>query len=215
MDYQNEFMFNINILQRVIDLEGIGMDNLIQGIMRCAPETEETLDILFANTCCTIYTCYATYKTALNDTGLKTFRPAMRRYQSWMVLPEPMQNKISDTVGFVVHIIKNWDLIVFNVTRPHLIYVDVRRLSVEQLSRCSKDTWVENYNDMHMPKEMRRIDRQYPSDMIDAVVENVPGATQRILDLVSNNMDQVRLIGQDMTRALLAKARNNILSVHL
>ena len=46
----------------------------------------------------------------------------------------PMQNKICDTVGFVVHVIKNWDVIVFNVTRPHIIYIDVRRLSVEQLS---------------------------------------------------------------------------------
>ena len=92
---------------------------------------------------------------------------------------------------------------------PDMEYVDVRRLSVEELSRCKNFGLVVRYNDSHKPKSgKKKNDRLYPDSMIDDLINNNTNATQNLLREIENDEDQITLIGQDVVAALLKIARN-------
>ena len=215
MDHRNVNLLQLDMKQRAREREADGIPLLIQQLTQLVPRQEELLDQQFTNTCDIITVGYAIFVSALRVTGRRTFIPAMRRFQSFQALPAPIKDEINDLMRLITRIMKHYDLIVFNITRPSMQYLDVRRLSIEQISRCMNDKWADDYNILHMPKELRRHerhDREYPQYMIDEVVENIPGSTERVLDRVDNNEEQIKLIGKDITKALLVKARNSLLN---
>ena len=61
-----------------------------------------------------------------------------------------------------------------------------------------------------MPKTTRRVERDYPQAMIDSIIDNDPGSTHRLLDLVNNEEEQVKLIGRDFTNALMRRANGTL-----
>ena len=52
----------------------------------------------------------------------------------------------------------------------------------------------------------RPTQRAYDLTMIDEIVENVEGSTQRLLDLVGNDEEQIQKIADDFHQALLRRA---------
>ena len=61
-----------------------------------------------------------------------------------------------------------------------------------------------------MPKTNRRVRREYEQEMIDQIINNEDGATQQLLQEINNNKDQIKLIGQDITKALLIRAGGSL-----
>ena len=107
-------------------------------------------------------------------------------------------------------IYENWDQIVINCTRHDMTYVDVRRMSLYQLSRAHVPGWVVRFNDDHKPKTTRRTEKEYSQAMVDSVINNDPGSTQRILDQVDNDEEQLKLYGRDFINALIRKANGTL-----
>ena len=142
--------------------------------------------------------------------GKKTFLPAVKRTLDWRQLPTPLQKVVHRNMRLIKKIFLNWETIVHNVTHQSMVYVDVRRFSLYQLSRSCSFTWVKNYNKSHAPKNGRRTERIYTYQMIDDVVNNIAGATGTILSSVDGDEEQIKMIGKDITNALLAKADQSL-----
>ena len=212
MEHRNTVLFQSDMRERARERENDEMPLLIDRLAELIPEQQELLDEQFVNTCNLITVGYAMFLKALQITGRTTFRPAMRRFPTFQALTDPVKKKIYDIMIHIKHIMKYYDRIVFNITRPTMQYLDVRRLSVEQISRCSNEKWANDYNKLHMPKELRRHDKEYFQYQIDDIIANVPGSTNRLLEAVYNNEEQIQLIGKDITKALLAKGRSALLN---
>ena len=61
-----------------------------------------------------------------------------------------------------------------------------------------------------MPKTMRVLHREYEPEMIEGIINNEDGATDTLLQHVNNNKDQIKLIGRDITKALLRRAEGEV-----
>ena len=149
---------------------------------------------------------YAWLMRALERSRKKTFLPAVRHSREWRQLPTPVQKVVHRNSRLIKKIYEKWDTIVHNVTQQSMIYVDVRRFSLYQLSRSCSFTWVKQYNKNHAPKDTRRPDKIYTYQMVVDIVHNVAGAIERVLDAVDGDEDQVKMIGKDITNLLLLKA---------
>ena len=56
----------------------------------------------------------------------------------------------------------------------------------------------------------RPVKRTYEIEMVDDMINNVPGSTQRLLDQVNNDKKQIKLIGKDVTDLLLRRAEGHL-----
>ena len=128
----------------------------------------------------------------------------------WRGLSTPVQKIVHRNIRLIKKIYEKWDMIVHNVTHQSMIFVDVRRFSLYQLSRSCSFSWVKQYNRNHAPKDTRRPDKIYTNQMVDDIINNVAGATERVLDVVDGDEEQIKLIGKDITHLLLLKANHRL-----
>ena len=86
-----------------------------------------------------------------------------------------------------------------------MLYVDVRKFSLADLSEAVNFPWVKNYNDQHKPKEpgWRKPQPEYPRSLITSILASIDDSG--ILDLVNHDTEQVNLIGKDLLNGMLAK----------
>ena len=204
----NEAILRIHINTQVqTHARVLSEGTLLDQFCRLLPSVEESaLDAMFHNTVQRITVGYAWFKRALERSGKKTFLPAVKHLREWRQLSTPVQNIVHRNMRLIKKIYEKWDTIVHNVTHQSMIYVDVRRFSLYQLSRSCSFTWLKRYNKNHAPRDTRRPDKIYTNEMVDDIVNNVAGATERALDAVDGDEDQIKLIGKDITNLLLVKA---------
>ena len=120
-------------------------------------------------------------KKVLIQTGRKTYKPAMRHYAPYQRMTEPQREELDKKVDQVKTIYENWDKIMLLCNRSDMIYVDVKKFSLFQLSRACETRWLEQYNKAHMPKTKRIIHREYEPEMIEGIINNEEGATDTLL----------------------------------
>ena len=93
-----------------------------------------------------IITGYSFYRKCTNYAGLQSFGPSLNHIPS-------MRNMQQRNRTLIKGIYENWNTIVNNVTHHSMLYVDVRKFSLADLSEAVNFPWVKNYNDQHKPKE--------------------------------------------------------------
>ena len=83
---------------------------------------------------------------------------------------------------------------VHNLVNPDYAYIDATRFSVQQFYRARNDVWVEKLwsfvedenGKMGGNPPSRPVKRNYEIQLVYDVVDNIPGATQRLLDQIKN-----------------------------
>ena len=179
---------------------------LFEQFYQLLPSLEESaLDALFENTIQRVAVGYAWLTKALARSGKKTFLPAVKRLPQWRRLSERAQKVIRRNIRLIKKIFSNWDKIVHHVSGEEMIYVDVRRFSLYQLSRATNLNWVKRYNKSHAPRKSKRLDKLFTRQMIEDIVNNVEGSTETLLDAVDGDEDQIKAIGVDITSLLHEK----------
>ena len=86
-----------------------------------------------------------------------------------------------------------------------MIYVDVRKFSLADLSEAVNFPWVKDYNDRHKPRQprQRKPQPEYPRSFITSILGSIDDSG--ILDLVNHDEEQVKLIGKELLNGMLAK----------
>ena len=131
----------------------------------------------------------------------------MRRNRRFQQLSAKRKDDIYWEQKYITSIVKYWPKIVEYCTHHTMIHLDIRSFSLNKLSRCSSWKFVDDENNRmggNPPKRPEK--RNYEIELVDDVIDNVPGSTQRILDLVENDKKQIKLIGKDLTDLLLRRA---------
>ena len=170
-------------------------------------------DRKFRRTCRIVAKGYALHKKVLEVTGRRKYKSALRRYPEFMNLPEHDREKHLTEHEYILRIYNNWDQIVENCTRPSMIHLDIREFPLWKLSKCIGEKFCDKENDRQnpdlRPNRPRPIQRKYEMDMVQDIVNNEPGSTDRILATVNNDPEQVDLIAKDFHTYLLR--RSNLL----
>ena len=77
-----------------------------------------------------------------------------------------------------------------------------------KLSKCTQGTYIEDENDKLLGIRPPPTTRSYEMYMVDDLVSNVAGSTERILSAIDNDETQLKLLAKDFQRAM--KRRMNI-----
>ena len=204
---QNAILYTFDLPEWVRQKSNTNVNELLHAFNVEIPRNDEaSLNTQFGKRCEQVASGYAWLQKVYQLTGRKTYGPAMRHYPPYHQLTEDEQQELDKKVNYVKTIYQRWDDIITLCNRSDMVYVDVRRFSLFQLSRACEKVWMEKYNTNHMPRSNRVVRREYESDMIDRMVNNENGATQELLQQVNNNKEQIALIGRDITKALHRRA---------
>lgn len=207
----NEILHTIDFPEWVRQKSISREDDLLQAFTIDLPTDEEAaITSSFHVKCELVATGYAWLQKVYSMTGTRTYVAAMRRYAPYNQLSDWQKELLDKKIKQVKKIYDNWDRIVELCCRSDMTYVDVRRFTLYQLSRACEKRWVEAYNENHMPKWFRRIERQYPLEMVEQLLNNEAGSTDQLLREVNNDIDQVRLIGKDICDALVRRANGTL-----
>ena len=134
----------------------------------------------------------------------------MRNYEPYQLLSVRKQKELQKQTTYVNKIYQDWSRIVANCTNPLMENIDVRRFSIYQLYRARSFTWVDDLNSKHSETRPPPIVRGYPLYMVDNILENVEGSTNLLLNHVNRNIDQLKLVGMDITNALIRRANGTL-----
>ena len=173
---------------------------------------ERHLDRVFNSTMKIVYAGHAWATKAISRTSCVTFKPAMRKNEAFQRLPETRKEEIYEEQKHIRSIVRHWDKIVYNCNLPEMIHFDIKGLPLWKIARCSKLSFVQDENSAMGGNTVPRrpVKRTYEIEMVDDMINNVPGSTQRLLDQVNNDKKQIKLIGKDVTDLLLRRAEGHL-----
>ena len=122
-----------------------------------------------------IITGYSLYRKCTSSTRLQSFGSSLNHLPGFRDMRQGVKTKLCRKISLVKHVYERWQDIVVNVTHAAMIYVDVRKFSLATLAECVKFSWVQNYNNNHAPKEIRRPKPQpeYPPQLIISILNNI------------------------------------------
>ena len=166
---------------------------------------EDHLNDMWNITVQQIITGYALYRKCTSFAGLTSFGPSLSYIPYFQQMLANDRKKLCKKISLIKGVFENWPEIVNNVTHHLMIYVDVRKFSVSQLSECIKFDWVKEYNKNHAPNAQRGTKPQpeYPKRLIELILNNIDDSG--ILDLINHDPEQVKLIANDLLTGMLAK----------
>ena len=153
-----------------------------------------------------IITGYSLYRKCTTFAGLTSFGPSLSYIPYFQQMQPIERKKLCRKISIIKGIVENWSEIVTNVTHHSMVYVDVRRFSVNQLSKCIKFDWVKDYNENNAPKDQRvtaKPNPEYPRHLIDLILTYIDNSG--ILDLINHDPEQVKLIARDLLSGMLAR----------
>lgn len=205
--YQNTILFNVDLTNGVNLQRQNNNSTLLGEFNLLAQQHQHQLNQNFQNTIRRIVTGYAFYRNALESTGRRTFKPAMRRFQDFQALDEERKKEICRDIEYIKKIFESWGDIVQNCTMPHMTNLDVRNFPLWKLARCHSYAFVEMENNRGNTRS-RPTARSYHMYMVDDIVDNVPGSTDLILNEVNRDPEQIGLIAKDFHRILIRRANN-------
>ena len=172
-----------------------------------AQQNQNQLNQYFLLTISRIVTGYAFYRNALESTGRRTFKTAMRRFPDFQALDDDRKEEICRDIEYIKKIYESWGDIVQNCTMPNMTNIDVRNFPLWKLARCHSYAFVENENNKTNTRS-RPTPRSYHLYMVDDIINNVAGSTDMILNEVNRDSEQINLIAKDFHRILLRRANN-------
>ena len=205
--YQNTILFNVDLTNGVNFQRQTNNSMLLGQFNLLAQENQHQLNTYFQLTIRRIVTGYAFYRNALEISGRRTFKPAMRRNPEFQALDEDRKEEICRDIECIKKIHETWDNIVQNCTMPHMTNIDVRNFPLWKLARCHSYEFVEKENN-RVNTRSRPTARTYHLYMVDDIVNNVAGSTDLILNEVNRDTEQINLIAKDFHRVLLRRANN-------
>ena len=138
----------------------------------------------------------------------RTFRTAMRRNNNFQAEPDDVKEQCFLKMKYIIRIYENWALLRANVVDTG---IDIRGFPLWKLYKCI------NIDEARKQANRRSIRRRptrrlYPAFMIDDVVNNQPAATERVLNHVHRDEEQVKLIGKDVAALLEQRANGELWS---
>lgn len=173
-------------------------------------QRETQYDDLFRSTCRRIAVGYAMYRNTLQSTGRVTFRTAMRCYPNFRALPHEQREEFFREMKYIKKIYEGWEIMVHNCTLSCMSSVDVRTYKLWKLARCVKYEYVEEENIRNSAvRPSRRVEPSYFMYMVDDIVNNVGGSTDRLLSHISHDPEQIKLIAKDFHDKLLSRGNQN------
>ena len=203
----NNILYTIDLPEWVQQKSRIEVGELFQTFNVNLPEDEDELvNLSFATNCEIVASGYAWLQKVYLLTGTRSYVPAMRRWGPYQQLSQSRKEACDKRAKQVVRIYENWEKICTLACRSDLIYVKVKRFSLYQLSRACEKRYMERQNELHMPPELRRVESQYPIDMVHEMINDA--ASNRLLELVNYDKQQIKLIIKDITNELLNRASN-------
>lgn len=210
MVFQNMFLRRINMVENYTQERQRPEVSLLNDVRELMDNKRRQKDRQFRRTCRIVAKGYALHRRVLEVTGRRTYKTALRRYPEFRQLPEPDQEEHLQEHEYIVRIYENWDLIVENCTKPRMIHLEIRNFPLWKLSKCIGEKFVDKENDRNnpdlRPSRPRPVRRTYELNMVEDIVNNVPGSTDRILDTVNNDPEQVDLISKDFHTYLLQRS---------
>ena len=201
-----QVLSTINLNANVTTLRQSSEVDLIRQMSNLLVSNESDLDQIFRSTCQRVAVGYALFQNVLRRSGMRNFKPAIRTVASFQNLPEDRRKRIETDMKYIRCIYENWDLIVRNCSLEIMTSLDIRPFPLWKLAKCIRLSFVENENNKVNRVRRRPTQRAYDLTMIDEIVENVEGSTQRLLDLVGNDEEQIQKIADDFHQTLLRRA---------
>ena len=210
MEYQNTIMFTIDMNVDVTNYRQRNEVMLLNTFENVLTQRNIQMEAYFRATCTSIAVGYALHRNVLNATGRLTYKTAVRRYREFRDLPALTKKRHFKDQEYIKHIFENWDSIVRNCTLPRMIHLDVKGFKLWKLAKCSKLSYVDEENNRCDPNYQtvrpRPIQKEYQLHQIQDLIDNIPGATDRILDAVQNDPEQIKEIAKDFHNYLLRRA---------
>ena len=202
---QNKILSTVDLRADVATWRQSSDPVLIHEISNLLVSRDGDLDELFQSTCRRITVGYALRQNILQRSGMRNFKPAIRRLPAFLNLTPLQQTRIENDMKYIKCIYENWTLIVRNCTLPMMTSLDIRPFPLWKLAKCITLNFVEKENAKGNCGGRRPTQRAYRLSMVDDIVENVDGSTQTLLDLVGNDEEQIKKIADDFHKALLRR----------
>ena len=168
---------------------------------------ENQLDQLFNNRCEAIARGYSWLQKALRTTGRKNFKTAMRRNREFQLKSPDVQREILLEMRYIKSIYENWGLIRENIKETG---IDIRGFPLWKLTKCTCIMFC--VKESNRPRTRRRnIEREYHPIQIEEILNNVPGSTDRIIEYVNGDEEQLKKIAEDLGAGLLRRSNEILL----
>ena len=207
---QNEILLTINLKADVARHRPSTEHTLIDQFTDLLVSSEVELNAIFRSTCHHVAVGYALLRKAIKRSGMRNFKSAMEHDLHFQNLTAQRKERIYTDIKYIRCIYENWNLIVRNCTLPIMTNVDVRRFPLWKLAKCINLNFVEKENEKDQQARKKPTQREYELSMVDDIIENVPGSTQRLLDVVGNDNEQIIKIGDDFQKALSRRANGEL-----
>ena len=166
------------------------------------------VEIAFQSRINLIMAGYAWMTKCLQRANYSSFGASLNTHPIYRHYDPSERKRWCITIGMIKKIYENWDDIYQNLNHPAIIYIDMKELSIRQLSRLTKWTDVLKYNDDHAPRAPRQRQRPlYPRAFITDVTQHILQNTTILHDLDFDE-EQIKMIGRDISNELLRIARN-------
>ena len=207
---QNPILLTVNLRADVSRNRPSTERVLIDQFTDLLVSSEDQLDDIFRSTCQRVAVGYALLRKAIKRSGMRNFKSAMEHDRHFQTLTPERQKRIYTDIKYIRCIYENWNQIVRNCTLSIMTNLDVRPFPLWKLAKCINLNFVEKENEKAQQGRKKPTQRTYDLSMVDEIIENVPGSTQRLLDVVENDEEQIKKIGDDFQKALLRRANGNL-----
>lgn len=169
---------------------------------------EENLDIKFRLTMEMITTGYAWMKTCLQRSNYASFGASLNTHPIYQTYDPTIRRGWCTQIQIIKKVYENWEKITGNLIHPHITNVDIRELSIRQLSRLVEWPDVVKYNAEHGPRVPRQQQRRlYPNNIINEIASHIDQNTTFLYD-VDFDENQIKMLGKDISNALIRIAAN-------
>ncbi len=110
-------------------------------------ENYRLLDKLFTETKARIIRGEAFYQQCLRNTHYLSFGAWMNSEDRYDNMSSPEKKRYCRKINMVHNVYINWERIVSNLTDVDILYIDVRKLSINQLSQAISPEWCSDHDE--------------------------------------------------------------------
>lgn len=166
-------------------------------------------DLKFSILIHTLTTGYAWRQKCMErNVAYRSFGAALNTHPLYRNMDGTEKQRLCRKMAIVKKVYENWDDISTNLSHPAIRNIDVCNLSLRQLSGLIEWRDVVKFNAEHGPRAPRQRTRPlYPNAIINEIVGHIEQNTTLLHD-VDFDEEQIKMIGRDISNALLRIAAN-------
>ena len=161
------------------------------------------LDNIWQSTTQKLIAGVSLYQKATARAGLNSFGSSLTGVPWYNTLDERERSRLCRRVNQMKRIWDAWPDIIENLTRPSILYIDVRSFSMDKLEKAINYDWVKDRNASNNPEKIKKKDpvlRGYPQQMITDIMAAIN--TTGILQVINHDEEQVKLILKDIKEGI-------------